>query len=175
MQTDDANRFRDLLRGMGRVFGSEPDAVVLDAYWLALRDWSLKDFEGACGHLLKTAKFMPRPHDFTELRKADRLTAGEAWSEVLAIVRAGGNSHDDPVVTQAVRAIGGFNAIGMSHTDQTHFLEKRFNEHYESINDAEDVRAALPNIAGPSRLPGAAKLLLQNMTKDARRIAEDRT
>jgi hypothetical protein len=159
MQTPDANRFRDLLRAMGRVFGNEPDGVVLDAYWLALKDWDLEAFEQACGHLLKTSKFMPRPADFTELRKAGRKTAGEAWAEVLHYVRNGysyvgerlnGSAEpEDAAMLAAVRAIGGYNAIAMSRTDQTPHLERRFCEHYDAISQAEDVRESVPLLAAP--------------------------
>lgn len=173
MQANDGNRFRDLLRGMGRMYSQDVDALTLDAYWLALGDWSLEDFEGACRQLMKTAKFMPRPADFTELRKAARPTAGEAWTEVLAYVRGGGigtglPDHDfdgraitDPLVIAAVRAIGGFEAIGRSTTDQTPFLERRFAEHYEAIGDREGIRQALPQIAGEprARVSGPRSLL----------------
>lgn len=163
MQPSDANRFRNLLIGMGRVYGQEPDALVLDAYWVALRDWALEDFEQACSELLRTSKFMPRPSDFTQLRDASKLTAGEAWADVLAYVREGGagtglavHGYDgraitDPVVLAAVRAIGGFEAIGRSNTDQTPFLERRFCEHFEEIGAREGIREALPQLTGGSR------------------------
>lgn len=154
MSPDDANRFCNLIRGMGRTFGNEPDQCVLDAYWVALRDWELDEFEQACGHLLKTAKFMPRPADFDELRRASRLTSGEAWAEVLDHARNGYRDEpgpQDPRIVAAVRAIGGYQAIAMSRTDQTQFLEKRFAEHYDSISEREEIREAVPQIAGPMR------------------------
>lgn len=169
MQTDDANRFRDLLRGMGRVFGNEPDAVILDAYWLALQSWELDEFEQACGHLLATSKFMPRPADFTELRKAARMTAGEAfararvlaagcWERDLASLTSG-----DARLDAAVRAVGGYRAIAVSTHENIGFLERRFFEHFESISEAEDIREALPQLAGPSLLSIADQRMIAEM------------
>lgn len=180
MQATDANRFRDLLRGIGRVFCNEPDAVILDAYWLALSDWDLDEFEQACGYLLQSAQFMPRPSDFTKLRKASRPTAGEAWVKVLAYARLNGfavwdsgppsennpNARPtDPVANQAVEAVGGYQAIAQSRTDQTHFIEKRFCEHYDAISDREDIRAAVPQLAGPTKHIGAVAQLMLTKTR----------
>ena len=165
MQATDAKRFRDLLRGMGRMFGQEPDGLVLDAYWLALRDWDYADFESAAAHLMAHAKFMPRPGEFNQLRKAALPTAGESWASVLDYVRrgfhrwiGGGVSVNDsvkpeldPVTTRAVQAMGGFQTIAMCDEEKLHFLERRFCEHFESIQDAQQVREALPNLALDAR------------------------
>lgn len=151
MKTEDADQFRSWLRGMGRLYGAEPDAVILDAYWIALKDWTLADFGAACQHLMRTAKFMPRPSEFNDIRKASRMTAGEAWSAALEYARGNAPRPTDPLIWAAVHSIGGFNAIRMSNTDATPFLERRFAEHYESIQDAEAVRASLPEIAGERR------------------------
>lgn len=177
MQQADFQRFKAVMNGMAKLYERELDAAVLDAYWLALRTWSLEDFETAAGQLMRTSKFMPRPADFEELRKAGRPTAGEAWARVLEFARKGYDRWDcgppsrnnlpmldDPLIQRAVAAIGGFDAIAMSRTDQTQFLEKRFCEHYESIQDADEIREAVPQIAfddrprlppsGPRRLLG---------------------
>jgi hypothetical protein len=165
VQAEHAKRFRDVLRGMGRIYGQEPDAVTLDAYWIALRTWSLEDFEAAAARLMETAKFMPRPADFTELRKAGESGSGEAWAEVLQIARSGdyrnGVTHANPRVHAAVLAIGGYDTVGMSNTEFTHLLEKRFAEHYQDIGEREDIREALPQIAGSprARLGGPQRLL----------------
>lgn len=171
MQPSDGNRFRNLLIGIGRVYSQEPDALMLDAYWVALRDWPMKDFELACAQLLKTSKFMPRPADFTQLRDASRLTAGEAWALVLDIARSGDYQHghvlEDAQIAAAVRAIGGYHAIGMSNTDQTPFLERRFAEHYDAIGEREDIREALPAIAGEPRARVCGPRSLLQVTDDS--------
>jgi hypothetical protein len=131
-------------------------AEAYGAWWEAMRDWQLDDFRAACAQLAKTSEFMPNPFHFEQLRKAGRKTAGEAWAEVLQYVRYGYSrvgvrfngapKPTDPLLLSAVRAIGGWDAIAMSPTDQTRFLERRFAEHYDQIQDRDEVRAALPNL-----------------------------
>lgn len=151
METDQFPRFKSVMTGMSEVFQRELSNPLLDAYWLALRSWSLADFEAACGQLMQTATFMPRPVDFSNLRKAGRLTAGEAWAEVMTHVRAGNYGHRGIVVSElvdrCVAAIGGYHMIGMGETSKNHFLAARFNEAFEHLQDAEDVREAIPQVA----------------------------
>jgi hypothetical protein len=165
MQADDFTRFRALMTGMAEMYQRELSSVLLDAYWISLRDWSLENFEAAAGQLMRTSSFMPRPADFTNLVKAGRKTAGEAWLLALDFARNGYSrwdsgpvtqtpgvkKPDDPILTQAVRAIGGYEAIAMSPTDKTVFLEKRFCEHYEAMQEANEVREAVPQIAQEQR------------------------
>lgn len=159
METDQFPRFKAIMTGMSEVFQRELSNPLLDAYWLALRSWPLADFEAACGQLMQTATFMPRPVDFANLRKAGRPTAGEAWAAVLKYVRTSyspnglnylnGSSGmlSDPLVDRAVNAIGGYRAIAASSTDSTHFLERRFCEHFGAIQESEEIREAVPQIA----------------------------
>jgi hypothetical protein len=170
MQPTDGDRFRNLLRGMGRTLGSEPDNLVLDAYWIALRDWSLDDFEAACGLLMKTSKWMPKPAEFEALRKAGRPTVGEAWIKArqnasTAIVCGQvtqGRGCGEPLIDSAVRAIGGYGAIAMCDSDKLGFLERRFAEHFSAMQEVQDTREAVPQIASteaPRRLSGPRRLL----------------
>lgn len=152
----DGKQFRNVIVGMGRMYGVELDKLVLDAYWLALKDWELDDFEAAARHLMQTAKFMPRPADFRELQKAGRPTAGEAWLEIRAMARSSLTAEpDDPVAARALRAIGGLRAVGMCDFTKIEFMERRFAEHFESMQEADDIREAVPQITGSrSRLSG---------------------
>lgn len=125
---------------------------MLDAYWIALADWKLEDFEAACRQLMKTAKFMPRPADFEDLRKAGRETPGEAWLEARRYIRWGLHAHTldsacPPLIARVVHMIGGPNVIAMCDEDKLTFLERRFCEHFETLQDSEEVREAVPQIA----------------------------
>jgi len=152
MEPADGQRFRDLLRGMGRLYGQEPDALVLDAYWLALGDWSYAEFEDAARHLMATAKYMPRPADFNALRKAAEPTSSEAWEIALANCTTWrtGNSQAGDRIDRVVSSIGGYYVIAMA--DQQHDLphiQRRFLAAYETQTDVDRVRASLPQIAAP--------------------------
>ncbi len=153
MQPNDKPQF---LAALNELAALKPGAkLTVEAYagwWNALREhWTIDEFRSACAQLARTCEFMPNPYHFEQLRKAGRLTAGEAWAAVREIARTRGTPHEDPRVNAAVHALGGYFAIGMTNTDQMPFLERRFAEHYESISDAEDTREAVPQIAGPPR------------------------
>lgn len=144
MEPHDMSRFRAVMAGMAKLYEKELDGVLLDAYWLALRNWSLTDFEDAAGHLMATAKFMPRPADFNELRKAGEPTAGEAW----AVVLSGAKLEPGSVMERAANAVGGQKQIRMANIehDLPH-VQRRFIESYEAIRDAQEVRNSVPQIA----------------------------
>lgn len=157
MQQSDFERFRAVMVGMGKVYEREIDGPLLDAYWLALRTWPLKDFEAAAAHLMQVSEFMPRPAAFANLRKSASPTTGEAWSQVLEHIRGAyrdGSGIDDGPIDAAVRALGGYRALAMHNSDFMHVMERRFAEHFAAGSDVTETRAALPRIAGIGSLGG---------------------
>jgi len=161
MTPDDRKQFVEVVLGFAELKGKQLSAPALELYWRSLRQWPLDAFLAAAEQLVRTSEFMPTPKDFEDLRKAGRRTPGEAWALVLDYSRRG-YTHwdsgppslngsvaepDDDLLLRAVRAIGGFRAVAMSPTDKTAFLERRFCEHYEAMQDADEVREAVPAIA----------------------------
>lgn len=159
MQVSDFPRFSAVMTGMAELYQRELSGPLLDAYWLSLRDWQLAEFESAAAQLMRTSEFMPRPVAFLELRKAGRPTAGEAWAAILqyahfeyspnfpARINGSHGLLSDPLVDRAVNAIGGYRAVAMAPTESKQFLEKRFCEHFEAIQESSDIREAVPQIA----------------------------
>lgn len=165
MQPTEGDRFRNLLRGMGRMYGQEPDALVLDAYWIALRDWEFSDFQAAAAHLMATAQFMPRPAEFNALRRAGEPTPAEAWSVALPGCKHWRTPEQLPNgrIARAAAAVGGFRAIAMSdvESDLPH-VQRRFLDAYEELTDVEATREAVPQIAPtpqPLRIGGGFERL----------------
>jgi hypothetical protein len=157
LQTDKP-KFLAVLNGLAAIKpGAKLTTEALTLYWNALSAWTIEDFTAAANQLARTSEFMPNPYHFEQLRKAGRMTAGEAWAVVREAARGHAELPDDASILAAVRALGGLRAIGMTNSDQMQFLERRFAEHYESINDAEDVREALPNLTTP-RLRGPVSI-----------------
>lgn len=176
MQASDFPRFQAVLTGMAELYQRELSGPLLDAYWLALTEWSLREFEAAAAQLMKTEEFMPRPVAFNNLRKAGRVTAAEVWIEVLDHAR-----HDSPnfmnghvkglseLANRALRAIGGLHSVAMSDPTKTTFLERRFTEVYDQLSEADETREALPGfdfdrpaLSGPMK----AGNLLRRMNGD---------
>lgn len=166
MQQADKERFVDVLKGLAAI---KPACNLTnesyEIYWLALRDWPFDDFKRAAVHLASESEFMPNPFHFEKLRKAGRPLAGEAWARVLEFARrdwrpGGGHLRDpriefDETTRRAVDAIGGFRAIAMSDSNSTQFLAKRFAENYDGLQDVQDTRSALPQLAArPDRVNG---------------------
>jgi hypothetical protein len=162
MKPSDKAKFVETLMGLSAVKpGKELSREGIEIFWLAMQDWTLEQFKAAASHLARTVEFMPNPFHFEQLRKQGELTPGEAWERALAWARSGGHrggpmadpSKDPgPQVGAAVAILGGYEAIAMSPQDKTCFLERRFCEHFEQIQDAHSTRAALPQIAADPRV-----------------------
>jgi hypothetical protein len=143
VQPTDFTRFRAVLAGLSELYQRELSGTLLDAYWLALRDWTLPDFEAAAASLMASATFMPRPADFNALRKASQTTGAEVWQHVLANCarwRYGQAGDGDPAIDAALRAIGGNQRVAMCHIDKLPFLEKRFLEIFDERREATAAR-----------------------------------
>jgi hypothetical protein len=157
MLVTDKPQFLKVLNGIAVIKRTPLVPEAIELWWGCLADWSIEDFKAATIAVLKRTAYMPTPKDFEDLRKAGRETPGEAWITARAHVKWGLHAftlRDDcpPLVARAVRAIGGPNVIGMCDEDKLPFLERRFTEHFESMQDSEEVRAAVPQIAAPERL-----------------------
>jgi hypothetical protein len=152
--------FAKIVLGFAELRGKTLSLAAVELYWNAMQHWTLENFKAAANHLVGVSQFMPTPYDFEQLRKAGRPTAGEAFAKA---VKASGSAIEcgyvtqngtcgDDLIDRAVRALGGYGQIAMCDEDKLHFLERRFTEHYESLQDSEDVRSAVPEIAGPPQL-----------------------
>lgn len=157
MIATDRRPFLEIVMGFAELKGKQLSAPALELYWRSMQDWSLEDFQAAAAQLIKTSEFMPTPKSFEDLRKAGRPTAAEAWLEVrkhLVWHFEGYTLSENcpPLIAKVVRALGGPHRIAMTPEDQLPFVERRFAEHYETLEDATDIREALPQIAQPERL-----------------------
>jgi len=179
MTPADRKPFLETIVGFAELKGKQLSAPAMELYWRSMQHWSLADFRAAAEQLVRTSEFMPTPKDFEDLRKAGRKTAGEAWIQVLEYARRGYNANspsapggpDDPIARRAVAALGGYGAIAMSDTSKTSFLERRFCEHFEQMQDVEETREAVPEIAFDGRTalsgPSGVRNLLGKFTERA--------
>ncbi len=148
MKQSDFVRFREVLAGMSELYQRELSNPLLDVYWMALKTWSLEDFQSAASHLMATATFMPRPSDFTSLKRSGEPTAGEAWAQVIEYVSNRSKVIPNGRIERAVKSVGGFYAIGHANIETSlPHIERRFKESYEELCDVEETRNQLPQIA----------------------------
>jgi hypothetical protein len=165
----DKVEFVKVVMGFAELRGKNLSLPAVELFWAAMQDWELINFKAAAAHLLKTHDFtynLPGPKDFEDLRKAGRMTAGEAFAKALEWARTGAYRHpaqtpEAMLIDRVVQAMGGWGALCGSDPEKIHFTEKRFAEHYETIEDATDTRQALPQIAAPvrARIAGGMKLI----------------
>ena len=150
MTPKDKPKFVAAIEGMAALKpGARLTPESFELFWAAMApDWSLEEFKAAAAHLVRSVEFMPNPYHFAELRKAARPTAAEEWANVLDLARGREARALSPVAERALAAIGGIEAVRMSETTKTPFLERRFCEHYAELRDVAEVRTALPEIAG---------------------------
>lgn len=154
MQLSDKPDFLKVMNGMAAMKKCALIPEVLDLWWLCMADWSIEDFRAAAVEVMKRSDFMPGPKDFEDLRSAGRMTAGEAWD--YAIGHAGSSAYrrgpmGNQTIDQCVRMIGGYEAIARCDVSALHFLERRFCEHFETLEDANKVRSSVPQIANTER------------------------
>jgi hypothetical protein len=154
MEQRDFARFRAVMAGMSKLYERELDTVLLDAYWLALRDWSLPEFERGAAELMRTSEFMPRPAAFNALRKkAADATAAEAWF-------TSGKS-PDPLANRAMHIAAQGRYVGHIPLDELPWVQKRFLEVYSELQEAGEARKALGAPETPAALQwsGVGKLI----------------
>ena len=154
MKPSDRDAFLKIVIGFAELKGKKLSAPALELYWGAMREWSLVDFRHAAEQLIRTCEFMPTPKDFEDLRKAGRPTAAESWARAVhhASSSAYRDGHlGDAAIDTCVAALGGYYAIAMTDRDKLPHLERRFTEHYEHQVDAQDTRAAVPQLAADTR------------------------
>jgi hypothetical protein len=136
MQANDRNRFFAVMNGMAKVYERELDPLVLDAYWVALRDWSLEEFESAAGHLMRSSEFMPRPAQFHALKQAATTKdAHSAWFTK--------GKSDDPLANKAMHIAAQGRYVGHIALDELPFVQRRFIAAYEDLQESEGARQAL--------------------------------
>jgi hypothetical protein len=176
---DDFAEFSAVVIGFGELRGKTLSPAAIELYFRSMASWSLPEFKTAAEHLLRTCEWMPTPFHFEELRKAGRPVPAEAWlaaREIAKTWRANASAPRSGVelVDRVVASIGGYRAIAMCNTDALGFLEKRFVDAYESMQDAWDTRESVPELTssgsamrliGPRKLSDGMQRLLPQAVK----------
>lgn len=154
MTPDEKPEMARILTGLSQMFGHAMTAEQYELWWNVMREWELADFRAAASHLATTCRFMPRPADFHDLRKAAKPAVAEAWQMARNSIQYTPHGYIekpgiDPLIAAALRVIGGANALAMCPTDKITFLEKRFSDAYANLDATTVTRAALPSVAAP--------------------------
>lgn len=136
MQPSDRMAFLEIVIGFAELKGKQLSAPALELYWNAMQDWDIASFRAAANALIQTCEFMPTPKDFNDLRKTTtRTLAAEAWF-------TSGKS-TDPLANKAMHIATQGRYVGHIPIDELPWVQKRFEQAYDQLQDVGDARAAL--------------------------------
>lgn len=141
MKPDDKPEFLRIMNGLAAVFGGQITPEALDVWWGAFGGWSLHEFTHAAGAAVTRCKFMPRPADLFDVKRAARPTPGEAWD----IAGQGRDELADKAFSIATQG----RYVGHIPYDEHPWIQKRFLQLYAQLAEVEDARAAAPQLAAP--------------------------
>lgn len=158
MRPQDYDSFVEVVAGFAELKGKHLSAPAIELYWRAMQHWTIEEFRRAAEHLLKTCEWFPTPKHFEDLRKEIRITPSEAWDRVMAHCEGAwrtGKGCGDGQIDTVVRMLGGYGTIALHPRDKLTFIERRFCEHYQQLEDAVATRDALARLGiDPYAEPG---------------------
>jgi hypothetical protein len=137
MTDTDKAKFTDALTLLGVAQGARPDAAVIPAYWMFLRDLELTAFLRACGVAGRTLKWFPKPSELRELALGSITgRAALAWEAVMGAIRKYSYTTSvdfGPLVNAVVRALGGWLWLDDKTTDELVWVRKDFERVFEDF------------------------------------------
>lgn len=128
----------------------------LQVWWEAMKNFDLPVVREALSrHCLNpdNGQFLPRPADVVRMMGGtSKDSALIAWAKVDKAVRdAGAYStvvFDDPLIHRAIDELGGWIWLCGQPTDEWHFVEKRFCDHYRAYKARGEVPAYPKKLLG---------------------------
>lgn len=161
MNSNDRNRFLEMMNGAGAIYGKEISKSLLTSYFKILTDYTIDEvYQAFNKHAVDPVHgtFFPKPADIvrhianTAPRALDSDELAElAWSSIIEqIGRVGPYGSlvlEDKLAIAAVKGMGGWQVMANSTYDQLTWMKKEFFKSY-IIYDRTDLDQL------PSSLPG---------------------
>lgn len=144
MQKSDLTDFTKIILTLAEVFAEPMSDPRMQAYFAALEDLTIEQVERAVNHLMRSAKFFPKPAEIRELIEGsidDRAAA--AWSRLVQAIEKGGpyaSLHvDDLALADAIlRTFGGWieacNRLPVPGDPMYANLQKQFAAYYRAAS-----------------------------------------
>lgn len=137
MTRDDAKRFQVAMTILAETFGRELSELTFEAYFHALDDLSIEQFERAAREAQRSETFMPTPvklREFAGHGKGEDL-AVMAWESVLKAIRScgqyGSPDFEDVAVAATIRGLGGWQRLCDTPREELHsFVRAAFVKAY---------------------------------------------
>ena len=157
MQPQDEIMFADLMIGLSEVFDGQPSAIKTEMYFNALYEFDIAQVKGAIKEIVRSRTFasFPKPGEIRAAIIGSTASKGlESWGVVMECLEQG-REPENPKVREALRRIGDWSWLMARDYDELKWIEKRFVEHYESLDEKKM----------PVLIDGKVVELLEGVTK----------
>lgn len=142
MDTDDFDRFAELLGGVFELYGREASPFAMQVWWEALRPFDLAAVRMAFSRHVQNpdvGQFPPKPADVLRmLGGTTQDKALQAWAKVDKAVRHVGTYQtvvfDDPLIHRVLHDMGGWVGLGMKTEDEWPFVQREFENRYRGFS-----------------------------------------
>jgi hypothetical protein len=140
MTPGDRKRFAQALEAMATLYDQELTNPLRDLWWKLCQDITIEQFTQALEKHARESRFMPKPADvLARITGTQDDRAAQAWLKVLDAIRQHGSwravAFTDPLIVPAVKAIGGWQQLCLTPTQDLHWKERAFRERYTLFED----------------------------------------
>ncbi len=147
MTNGDKKQFLIALATLAELFQKTLSDAVQLAYWTALEDLTLEQYQTSVATAMKRCRWFPKPVELREFVETSvEVRALEAWKNVMAhanvktLTRTQGLDLGDPAANAALRSVGGVQHLAQG-TDSEHekFTRPRFIQAFEAFAQADHI------------------------------------
>jgi hypothetical protein len=130
--------FAEYMTVLGEIHGKEISKTLAESYFEILKPYSDNECITAFKLVIKNSKFFPKPAEILELLESkNKLSSSEAWGKVIDCLTYGRQS-ENPTISKAISALGGWDYLSKLSYDDLHWQEKRFKEYFNDFQNKND-------------------------------------
>ena len=140
----DKKAFAEMISTLAVLYDKDVSPVLRKIYWEVLSTYSDEEVKFMFNQAVANCKFFPKPSELIqfiktikqEQKQLEEITSLEAWGMVMSGLEYG-RVPEDEKIQQAIRRLGGWDYLKGKTYDDLHWLEKRFVEHYNQIEESQ--------------------------------------
>ena len=132
----DKRKFSEFLTGLGEIFDKEITKTLNKVYWECLKPYTDQECEIAFTKTIANCKFFPRPAEIIE--NIPKTNAFNAWGVVIDALERG-EEPQNYAIQETIRRLGGWSWLTRQTYDELVWVEKRFYEYLEVINETPEI------------------------------------
>lgn len=142
MQSNEFERFKQVLAKTFAVYEKTLTDVLLEVWWESLRAYELQEVTRALSAHLRNpdnGQFLPKPADVIRaLRGTSANTAQSAWTKVDGAIRKVGSyrsvAFDDPIIHRVIQDMGGWIKLNKITNEELPFVQREFENRYRGFS-----------------------------------------